>query len=140
MAIRGILVLLISAFLMTACGNDDTKNKSKKSDAPTVAREAVLPASKAQELLSGNTLRATRHGKDRSIRIYHGKNGTVQSLDGKEKTGKWRVKEDGQYCLEWEGKPEACRFIANDGKGGFLVVDNAYKVVWTVNKFSPGKK
>lgn len=137
--IRRTLVLTTVIALSTlACGKGDG-DKSSKAAKLVVASEAVLPASKTQELLKGNTLIAKRYGEDEAFRYFHAKDGAAQMLDGKKRKGKWRVKEDGAYCLEWEGKTERCRFIANDGKGGLLVTDESRKVVWTIDQVKPGK-
>jgi hypothetical protein len=135
---RTLALMCVVALSTLACGKDDG-NKSKKADKPTVASEAILPASRVQELFKGNTLIAKRYGEDETFKVFHGKDGSAQMLDGKKRKGKWRVKDDGAYCIEWDGKNEKCRFVANDGKGGLLVADESRKVIWTVDQFKPGK-
>ena len=49
--------------------------------------------------------------------MYFSADGTVRSLRGGiKKTGKWRVDEKGNHCVQWAGKKEGCAPITKEGR------------------------
>ena len=74
--------------------------------------------------------------------MYFSEDGTVRSIRGEiKKTGKWRVDQKGNHCVQWKGKKEGCAPIIKEGRvykkymkrGG-----SRTKWVKTFTKFSPG--
>jgi hypothetical protein len=135
---HAVISLTAVLFLTAACGK---KEEAKKSAEPlvAVAKEAVLPASKVRELVTGNTIYAVSAAGGETHKIFNAKNGSVMSVEGYGRKGKWRATDDGRYCLEWEGKPENCWSIAKDSKGGYVVVNKDQLPVWVLTKVQPGR-
>ena len=74
--------------------------------------------------------------------MYFSEDGSVRSIRGEiKKTGKWRVDQKGNHCVQWKGKKEGCAPIIKEGRvykkymkrGGSRI-----KWVKTFTKFSPG--
>jgi len=115
----------------------------------------ALTAGEVRSLFSGKTVEGEfREGSKKhsepdgvstfyeSFVMYFSEDGAVRSIRGEiKKTGKWRVDEKGNHCVQWTGKKEACAPIVKEGRvykkykkrGGSRI-----KWVKSFTKFSPG--
>ena len=115
----------------------------------------TLAAEEVRSLFSGQTVGGERregskiHSEPAGVStfyepfiMYFSEDGTVRSIRGEiKKTGKWRVDQKGNHCVQWKGKKEGCAPIIKEGgvykkymkRGG-----SRTKWVKTFTKFSPG--
>jgi hypothetical protein len=85
-----------------------------------------LSADEVRKLFSGNTAEGEQREYEKpgagftgqlinfaeKFISYYAEDGTVkQQIGKKQNTGKWRVTESGELCIEWEGKEEKCASV-----------------------------
>lgn len=75
--------------------------------------------------------------------MYFSPDGTVRGVrGGVKKNGKWRVDENGNHCVQWEGKKEGCASITKEGRvyKKYMIKSGGSRIKWikTFTTFRPG--
>jgi len=115
-----------------------------------------LPADEVRKIFTGNTAEGERREYEKpgggftgkliefpeKFSSYYAENGTVkQQVGEQEKTGKWRVTENGELCITWGGKEEKCAPVYKEGDVYKRVIKNKMgRPLWEYRyiKFIPG--
>jgi len=95
-----------------------------------VNAEKTLSAEELKARISGKTADGYNHKKDFSYKNFFNPDGTLlrHTADGHRTKAKWRVKDNGDHCVLWEGsEKERCGPFVDNSDG-------------SVSKFSKGKK
>lgn len=85
------------------------------------ARSHQLSAAEVHARFSDQTITSRNLKTGTESVSFYNQDGTVNQIrDGRLRTGKWRVKKDGQKCMAMQSKRERCRIVKRDA-------DNVYR-------------
>jgi hypothetical protein len=104
--------------------------------------EKTLSAEDLNVLISGKTADGYHNKKDFSFKNYFDPNGTLtrRTADGHVSTAKWRIDDNGEQCVQWEGsRKERCGPFVDNGDGSISKTRKGKKVI-TLKNFVDGNQ
>jgi hypothetical protein len=134
-----VLVFALAAFAVAGCQQGPTqKEMAEKGKKP-------LNASQMRSVLSGNTLQGTGDNPNATWTTYFASDGTARGEanwpgGGNQDSGKWKVKENGQFCTRgWSTWDTAggCHTVYRDGETLIMYQDGKFDQEATVKKGNP---
>ena len=84
-----------------------------------------ISADHLKELLTNKTAKGEHLKRDYEFDSFFSPDGDLIQIraNGKKKTGKWSVKENGKHCVEWDGSDiRKCFPVMSNGDGSFTKV------------------
>ena len=118
---------------------------AKESEKPDLILPAgVLTALQIEQLFIGKTVAATIESKDRNLVFFFAEDGKVQRIrNGWQKSGRWKVRDDGRLCIDLKGSSRECRMIVKQGdqyRQYAVKKDGNHQYEITYNSFHKGKQ
>lgn len=90
-------------------------------------------------LLTNNTIHCNNFNKNSKFTTYFRDDGSATKLtgEGEKIPGRWRIRDDGQHCLDW-GEGECCNPVFDNGNGTYMKTeDGEPKTEFTVTRGNP---
>lgn len=135
--IQAFLFGIILTVLLAGCAGVRTK-KTEAVQPPA----GTLDAAAVTALFSGKTVESVLAKTGRISLTYYSPTGELQQLqEGKKRSGKWNVREDGRICLNFPGDDRQCRAIAKEGgvyRKYIVKKDGNHEPVVTYTSFRDG--
>lgn len=100
-----------------------------------------MSADSVRSLLTNNTIHCKNFNKNKEFTTYFRDDGSATKLtrEGETISGKWRVNDAGEHCLDW-GEGECCNPVFDNGNGTYMKTDEGKpKTEFTVTTGNPEK-
>jgi hypothetical protein len=135
--IQAFLFGIILTVLLVGCAGVATK-KTEAVRPPA----GTLDAAAVTALFSGKTVESVLDKTGRISLTYYSPTGELLQLqEGKKRSGKWEVREDGRICLDFPGDDRQCRAIVKEGgvyRKYIVKKDGKHEPVVTYKSFRDG--